>query len=71
MDYNLKPTKLLDWALIGVCTVIRSNTVYAFSSMEAEGKVWDPVKLAKHPNPTPVIYYWFHLHHLSFNNYVS
>ena len=39
--------------------------------MEAEGKVWDPVKLAKHPNPTSVIYYWFHLHHLSFNNYVS
>ena len=30
MDCNLKPTKLLDYALIGVCAVIRSNKVYAF-----------------------------------------
>ena len=26
--YNLKTTELLDCALIGVCEVIRSNTVY-------------------------------------------
>ena len=28
---NLKTTKLLDCALIGVCAVIRSNTVHVFS----------------------------------------
>ena len=28
MDCNLKPTKLLDCAFIGICAVIRSNTVY-------------------------------------------
>ena len=27
-DCNQKPTKLLDCALIGVCAVIRSNTVF-------------------------------------------
>ena len=27
-DYNLKPTNLLDCVLIGVCAVIRSNTVF-------------------------------------------
>ena len=27
---NLKTTKLLDCALVGVCAVIRSNTVFAY-----------------------------------------
>ena len=30
-DYNLKTTELLDCALLGVCAVIRSNTVSLFS----------------------------------------
>ena len=29
-DCHLKTTKFLDCALIGVCAVIRSNTVYKF-----------------------------------------
>ena len=31
---NLKTTKLLDYALIGVCAVIRSNTVFLYFSMK-------------------------------------
>ena len=31
--YNLKTTELLDCALIGICTIIRSNTIiFLFSS---------------------------------------
>ena len=30
--YNLKSTELLDCALVGVCAVIRSNTVIPFTS---------------------------------------
>ena len=30
-DCNLKTTELLDYALIGVCAVIRSNTVLIFT----------------------------------------
>ena len=34
--YNLKTTELLDWALIGVCAVIRMNMVSAYLI----GKEW-------------------------------
>ena len=36
---NLKTTKMLDCALIGVCAVIRSNTVYLDKYFVWEGRV--------------------------------
>ena len=36
---NLKTTKSLDCALIGVCAVIRSNTVYSISD-NRESTLW-------------------------------
>ena len=36
---NLKTTKLLDCALIGVCAVIRSNMVYGSESLLDHGKL--------------------------------
>ena len=36
MGCYLKSTKLLDCALIGVCVVIRSNTVYITSGKNAQ-----------------------------------
>ena len=39
-DCNLKPTELLDCALIGVCAVIRSNTVMIFSCFSMDSMLW-------------------------------
>ena len=49
-------------------TSTRTEQIYVFITIGAEGEVWDPVKLASAPTPPaptappppqpPVIYYW-------------
>ena len=47
-DFNLNPTKLLDSVLIGVCLVIRSNTVPHFSKETLKNK---KKRICPHPHP--------------------
>ena len=38
-------------------SIVTEKKIYVFTTMEAEGKGWDPIKLAKAPPPR-VIHYW-------------